>query len=408
MRGGGRPRHRTHQLMLSMDPDLSRGILPRAPLRHPRGIIFLAIGLVTLVVVGLILLFSARNDTFLDNSPKLGLVDQFRGGPPQCFRAPDVPRDRRKNKDTLKVVNFNAEWLFLFGGRGGIHCPSDGCAWSNTIEALNHFKDVADTLVKIDADIIHLSEVEDCRALRTLLTLLPLDHGYAPYLILGRDHATGQNTAILTRIDPTQNMMRTEQRTMYPLEGSKCRASGRGSIGVSKHYLIPLTIENSKGKKFPFIFVGLHFLARPDDKIRCPQREAQAAVLSNFIREHTKQNEMLVIMGDFNDYDPNALGTDGRTPITSVLNIMLESSGSERRLVNAASLLPISERYSCWFDANHNCRLDGQREKVMIDHILYDPSLPVINASIHHDYIPTCDKRVSDHWPFSVTFDLTL
>lgn len=46
-----------------------------------------------------------------------------------CQAAPVTPEDRREDKSKLVLMNYNAEWLFLFGGSGGIKCPSDACPW---------------------------------------------------------------------------------------------------------------------------------------------------------------------------------------------------------------------------------------------------------------------------------------
>lgn len=48
----------------------------------------------------------------------------------KCYEAPKVPGDRRRNKDQISVVNFNAEWLFMRGGHGDIRCPSESCPWA--------------------------------------------------------------------------------------------------------------------------------------------------------------------------------------------------------------------------------------------------------------------------------------
>lgn len=48
----------------------------------------------------------------------------------KCYIAPRFPEDRRKNKDVLSIVNFNAEWLFMRGGHGDIRCPSESCPWA--------------------------------------------------------------------------------------------------------------------------------------------------------------------------------------------------------------------------------------------------------------------------------------
>lgn len=37
--------------------------------------------------------------------------------------------DRRSNKSTLSIVEFNAEWLYLGGGKGSIRCPGIKCPW---------------------------------------------------------------------------------------------------------------------------------------------------------------------------------------------------------------------------------------------------------------------------------------
>ena len=46
----------------------------------------------------------------------------------ECWLAPSLTGDRRKNKDILRVANFNVEWLFLHGGTGEIQCPG-ACPW---------------------------------------------------------------------------------------------------------------------------------------------------------------------------------------------------------------------------------------------------------------------------------------
>lgn len=47
-----------------------------------------------------------------------------------CFRVPRKAGDRRRDKNHLSIVNFNAEWLFLRGGTGQIVCPSESCPWA--------------------------------------------------------------------------------------------------------------------------------------------------------------------------------------------------------------------------------------------------------------------------------------
>ena len=60
-----------------------------------------------------------------------------------------------------------------------------------------HLKRVAVILARLDADIIHLDEVESCSTLQLLLELLPSEHGYKAYLSPGKDTATGKEKFIL-------------------------------------------------------------------------------------------------------------------------------------------------------------------------------------------------------------------
>lgn len=323
-----------------------------------------------------------------------------------CFTAPVIIADRRKDKNKLKIATFNVEWLFLYGGKGSIKCPSESCSWVDKKEAIDHLRRIAVQITKIDADIINLAEVEDCRVLRVLCDVLPDGHGYQPYLLSSSDHATGQSTGLLTRIDPTVSLIRSNDRANFPVLGSTCPVQSEGSIGSTKHYLARFSITNVSGNTIPFVMTGLHLLAGPSDQRRCVRREGQAEVIRAMIAKATTNNEHLIITGDFNDHDPNAIGTDNRKPITNTLAILYNSSGSGRKLVNAASLVPQSERFSAWFDANQNCKIDGDKEKSMIDHLLFDAALKVENVQFHHDYVPSCDDRVSDHWAVSILFDL--
>jgi hypothetical protein len=127
-----------------------------------------------------------------------------------------------------------------------------------------HFKRVA---------IMHISEVESCYALEKLIIYIENEHGgdngYKPYLVRGTDTATGQNVGLLTRVDPIQDLERTEERVMYPIAGSKCGYSDpepdpRQMYGVSKHYITRFQVNGMS-----ILVVGLHLLAFPQKPDRC-------------------------------------------------------------------------------------------------------------------------------------------
>lgn len=368
------------------------------------------VGFVVLILTGgILLLFWTRRKSTLKPIKAHSHITpttcaSFSTTDPSCSSSPLFPSDRRRSKDTLKIVNFNAEWLFLFGGSGSVKCPAETCPWVNALSAANHVARVAQLLRKIDADIVHLSEVEDCRALRALLVGIP-DLGYVPYLVKGNDRGTGQNVAMLSRIDPKGPLKRSNKRQDYPIKGSTC-GGNPGSTGCSKHYIAPLSVSNSSGSTTNLVIVGLHLLAHPNDKVRCSQREAQATLLRDLAREHSQQGEKVILIGDYNDFDVKAIGPDGALPISKALEILYDGSGSGRSLVNAASLLPNEERYSCWYDKNNNCKVDGPQELSMFDHILLDQRLNIAEVRMYHEEMPTCTDRVSDHWPFAITIQL--
>lgn len=56
-----------------------------------------------------------------------------------CFQGPLYPEDRRRDKTKLSIVNFNAEWLFMRGGRGNIRCPSESCPWAVNLSIFSDF-----------------------------------------------------------------------------------------------------------------------------------------------------------------------------------------------------------------------------------------------------------------------------
>jgi len=265
--------------------------------------------------------------------------------------------------------------------------------------AEEHLSQIASVIEKVDADIINIVEVQNCNVLKKLNAKLP-KMKYLPYLLQGTDSATGQNVGFLTRVDPIQNLARTDLRVNYPLPGTKCDYTGtKGTYGVSKHYYTTFKIP---GLPLPLALIGLHFLAFPDRTDRCVQREAQASVIQAVAKELGRLH--LIILGDVNDFDGSVQDASNNKPISSVLDILKGNS-----LMNIAEeVTPVAERYSCWYDANGNCKLDPH-ELSMIDHLLLSSDLRGIlsDADFYHGYSPSCTSLFSDHWPVVATLDLS-
>lgn len=310
--------------------------------------------------------------------------------------------DRRVNKNKLRLVQYNVEWLFI-DYYSPMNCPGTGCSWVNQDEAQNHMDHVAKVIDYLNPDIINLCEVEGCDELNILQN--KLDGTYNAYLKKGTDTATGQNVGFLTRIDPYVNLYRTENKYNYPLPNSKCGYSGStGKTGVSKHYITEFRFGN-----YDVAMIGAHLLAIPTDPQRCAEREAQSSVLQNVIYGYINKGFEIIMIGDFNDYDAEILDLNNNTPTSTVLDILKGYQGEFAglyQLYSVAENMEQTQRYSDWWDSDNNCNTSSQKDYSMIDHILVSENIKkyIINTFIYHGYSEYCGKYDSDHYP--VVIDL--
>ena len=123
--------------------------------------------------------------------------------------------DRRTDKNKLRLVQYNAEWLFI-DYYAAADCPGNGCSWKNQSEAQTHLTAIHKVLDTLNPDIINFAEIEGCDELGLLIEN---EGTYLPYLKKGTDSATGQNVGFLSRIDPVRDLYRTEERISYPIPG---------------------------------------------------------------------------------------------------------------------------------------------------------------------------------------------
>ena len=312
--------------------------------------------------------------------------------------------DRRPNKNSLRLLQYNAEWLFI-DYYNGANCPGNGCPWHTVDDAYLHLDYVADVINILQPDIINLCEVEGCDELDILIK--ETDYNYRPYLKKGTDTSTGQNVGMLTKLDPVVNLYRTEERVSYPIIGSKCGStSASGTSGVSKHYITEFSLNAMK-----VAFISAHLLAIPTDPARCVQREAQAQVLQNIISSYIIKGYEVVMLGDMNDYDAEVLDINSDKPTSRVLDILKGLEGEKKgtyNLTNIAYKINKELRFSDWWDSDNNCNTSSIRDYSMIDHILVTPKLDnkIINSFIYHGYDEYCGKWNSDHYPVVVDFML--
>ena len=312
--------------------------------------------------------------------------------------------DRRKDKNKLRLVQFNVEWLFI-DYYSPMNCPGSGCTWVNMSEAETHMDYVAKVVKDLKPDVINFCEIEGCDELNMLKD--KLDGSYNSYLKRGTDSATGQNVGMLTRIDPLINLYRSELKYNYPLPNSKCGYNGSvSSSGVSKHYITEFKINN-----YNIALIAAHLIAIPTEPTRCAQREAQASVLQDVIYDYINKGYEVIMMGDFNDYDSEVPDLNNNKPTSLVLDILKGYQGflsGTYELYNVAEKIQQEERYSDWWDSDNNCNTSSQKDYSMIDHILVTDNIrkKIAQIFIYHGYNEFCGKYNSDHLPVVIDFFL--
>lgn len=217
-----------------------------------------------------------------------------------------------------------------------------------------------------------------------------------PYLVKGKDTYTGQDVALLTKIDPEGNVI-----------GRDDRDANKGNVkkSVSKNYYAKMRIGDSR-----VAFIGIHLLAQPLREDRRLQREAQSEVIRRLSLEIVGEGYDVIILGDFNDYDRDEASRDhiDSIPITNVLQIIrsMDTNNPSDDLINVTSYLPKASRYTAFYDANDNSKVDSPKKLTSIDHILISPGLKdkVDTAGIPDNHDP---REVTDHFPVIVRFKLS-
>jgi exonuclease III len=305
--------------------------------------------------------------------------------------------DRRSDKTKLRIVQYNVEWLFI-DYYSEMNCPGDGCTWKNQTAAQTHMNTVVKRVKALNPDIINFCEIEGCDELNMLKA--QLGPSYMSYLKKGTDSSTGQNVGMLTRVDPSKSLYRTEDRYNYPIPGSKCGYTGPpSSSGVSKHYITEFEFGGMN-----IAFIAAHLVAIPTEASRCAQREAQASVLQTVIADYIQNDYEIIVLGDFNDFDAEVPDLNSDKPTSMVLDILKGYKGDHAgkyELYSIAETIPQSSRYSDWWDSDNNCGTSSNNDYSMIDHILVTDAIRknIGDTFIYHEYKEYCGTYDSDHFP---------
>ena len=313
-----------------------------------------------------------------------------------CSNPPTTNRnDNRENPSTWTLVQYNAEWLFT---EPYSSCPGI-CTWNTTTEQYVHMDTIQNVLRDLNADTVHLCEVQSC----TQLDEVKPSEKYTSYMIQGSDTYTGQNVGLITKIDPIEPLIRTEERVSYPIQNSQCGYTGEpGTEGVSKHLITRFIIQNVS-----IYLIGAHLLSDPNDPTSCAKREAQALTLQTQIQQFIDQGHEVVVLGDLNDFDGIYMDINQNKPNSQVLEIFKGNTGiaDNYTLYTLSGQMNQDSRYTEWYDAESDCKVEKE-EFSMIDHILVSKNLftRIQYIEYYHLYKEGCNTYQSDHYPILVTF----
>jgi len=131
--------------------------------------------------------------------------------------------------------------------------------------------------------------------------------------------------------------------------------------------------------------------------------------MAQVVGDYISQGFEVIFTGDFNDFDASVVDANNNMPISRVMDIAkgLDSpTTAPWSLENVASLMPQTDRYTCWWDSNSDCVYE-KNETSMIDHVLVTPGLLSKISHVFFDhgaFTPACDSFYSDHWPLVVDF----
>lgn len=297
-------------------------------------------------------------------------------------------------EDDFTVIALNACWLF-----DGIGEEQFSTAPQCEEDAEEHLAKVATYLTTIDADFIAIEEIESADMLHRLNEKVGGD--YYEIFVQGTDDYTGQDVAGLSRL-PVEAMGRSDDTQRYPIPDSRFRAP-MGTEEVAKHFWATVQVGDET-----ITFIAVHLLAYPDDLQRAVRREAQALIIQQLANSFLDQGHEVIIMGDVNDFDSIVCDAADNQPRSCVdmLFTDIDPDSEDVEMMNAAAFIPQAERYTYWYDENHNDIDEGPEEHSMIDHMYVSLGLADTISSVRIDHAGYEARTVSDHWPIIATFDL--
>jgi len=301
--------------------------------------------------------------------------------------------DRRTNKNKLRIMQYNVEFLFLNYDNEN-NCPGKGCTWKSNEDILEHLKFISNIIKKLNPDIVNLCEIQNYNSLQGIIKYL--NPSYKGYFINDYTKINTQNVGLISNIVPNK-LYKSNYSQLYPIIKSNCDYSGTNNyINFYKHYIAEFYINNIN-----IVLIGVHLKAFFDSS-SCAKKEAQAEIIRNIILNYKNINKSMnkyefIVLGDFNDFDNNILDVENNKSKSNVFKILEKDCD----LINATKKIKKEDRISNKFVNKNNNIKSSLLDYVLVTKNLYSK---IINIFIYKDF-DIYNKYNSDHLPLVVDFE---
>jgi exonuclease III len=323
--------------------------------------------------------------------------------------ATDAATEQAIENKKLRIVQFNAEWLYVKKEDDNkilLEYPWSikNYPWKTTEQELLHLNYISNTLKKLNGDIVNLCEVQNKNVVDILVKTIG-DKSYTPYII--ENDKNDQNVALLTKIKPTY-FYKNKDEIEYPIQNSTCEYHPTEQdtyTNLRKNYVAEFFIDG-----IPIVVIGVHLKARFEPK-DCAKKEAQSMIIRKIVLEYLEKNYEIIVLGDFNDFDNKILDINNNISNSSCFDI-IKGDDSTYKLYNINKKIPKNERYSEFWDINADTNKTSY-EFSMIDAMFVSKKLynAVKNVFVYRskksENTEMDNLYNSDHYPLVVDFDFS-
>ena len=265
--------------------------------------------------------------------------------------------------NALTVMALNAEWFWdsQEPHEGRIAIGPAGSPPSRKQVVLEAYA-IALHITQQGADIVALVEVENEHVVELVLSWL--DSDWHAVWKKGADSYTGQDVAILTRLDVDSDSI------------SNLRDIDKGtSIDEEKEVKArpskALSVLLNDGRK-TYLVVALHLISKRGGNDA--KREAQADAIRKYVSSAAQQTDAVILLGDLND-----------TPDSGTLKILQGRDDDDPKLVQSSQL----------HGADGEWTYDYKGKRQLLDHILVSQPLAESGRFFTVDLGPISDHKAA-------------